>query len=94
MKAEQEPCPHSDERSFWQAEIRRRMNNLLDLNEGWDGYDAPGIPSQTAMFSVQILEQLWRPGLSLPDISPMSDGSIMLEWFKDDAVLTIEIENS
>lgn len=76
----------------WQSSIRRRLKVILDLPIGWDGYDAAQLSRGTAIFAEQILESVWRPNLPLPEISPMSNGALMVEWIMGQKSLTIEIE--
>lgn len=79
-------------RNMWLLAVRDRMKTILDMEHGWDGYGAGKIPSATAVFTVQVLQDLWRTNLKAPDISPMSNGAIMIEWINADRELTLEIE--
>jgi hypothetical protein len=79
-------------RDQWLASIRRSITKIGELPRGWDGYDAPKISYSTAIYASQIIQDLWRPGVPAPDISPMSSGGIMAEWIMGDNELTLEIE--
>ncbi|HYD37918.1 MAG TPA: hypothetical protein VEA60_09915, partial [Allosphingosinicella sp.] len=79
-------------REFWLRSVRQRLNQLLHLRAGWDGYDAPRISYETAIFVSQILQDLWRRRLKAPQISPLSSGGLMVEWLYDAQELTLEIE--
>lgn len=90
--ADYSPRERPDWQTKWQTAIRERLSRILALGSGWDGYAAPHISPETAIFTSQILERLCRPNLPVPDISPLSDGSLMLEWISPAQCLTLEIE--
>ena len=81
----------SRQRDAWMNAVGQRLALLLGLKKGWDGYQGGPISEDTARFTWQLLLQIWSPDLPAPDISPMSDEGIMLEWLSDQYELTIEI---
>lgn len=79
-------------KSAWQDLVRIQLSSIADLNKGWDGYDADPISGDTVLFTFQILSDMWLPGLTVPDICPMSNDAIMVEWtHHNDCGLTLEI---
>lgn len=81
----------STSRNEWLRTVRNRLAVLADLPAGWDGYGAPRITPETTLFALQILQDLWTRRLPPPDISPMSNGALMIEWAQNGTELTIEI---
>jgi len=77
----------------WQDTIRGQLSAINDLTENWDGYGAGPIPSDTILFVFQILSEMWLPGLPVPDISPMSNEGLMIEWFTQKHELTLEVRS-
>ena len=82
----------SHQRNGWMSAAYQQLAQLLELKRGWDGYQGSAISEDTAIFTFQLLYQIWSPDFPVPDISPMSDGGIMLEWLTNNYELTIEIE--
>jgi hypothetical protein len=75
----------------WCDALRAALVRLQNLPSDWDGYGAEPISHQVAIFAFQVLIQSWRPGLPTPDITPLSDGSILVEWFGRHSDLTVEV---
>ena len=71
--------------------MRKRLAVLAELPLGWDGYGAPKIPAETALFALQVLQDIWTARLDAPDIGAMSNGGLMVEFRRNDFDLTIEI---
>ena len=80
-------------RTEWQDAVRGQLSAINELPDNWDGYGARSIPSDTILFVAQILSEMWLPGLSVPDISPMSNEGLMVEWFTDKYELTLEVRS-
>lgn len=78
-------------RTEWLNSVRKRLAALVDLPQGWDGYGAPKIAAETALFAAQILQDIWKRKLDAPDISAMSNGGLMIEIIRNDFELTIEV---
>jgi hypothetical protein len=75
----------------WCQRIRTRLQQFVKLDHGWDGYDADPISIESAMFAFEVMMQMWRTNLQPPDVSPLSDGSIMFEWNQNGRHVTIEV---
>ena len=70
---------------------RLRLKSLTDLPSGWDGYGSPKIATETALFTLQVLMDMWTNRLSAPELSATSGGAIMAEFRRNGFELTIEI---
>ena len=81
----------TDRKDSWTKLVRDRLALLLELPPGWDGYEGRKPSNQAVLFTMQFLAGSWRPRLPVPDISPMSDGGLLIEWTGEDAELTIEV---
>jgi hypothetical protein len=71
--------------SSWTQALTDRMNILVKLRDNWDGYGASAVKVDTAMFAIQVLEQLCQDGVSAPSLVPSSCGGIQAEWHKGDS---------
>lgn len=73
---------------------------ILDLEEGWDGYDAPSIPRDVYNKSITFLKDYCNfiyknTGIAItaPEINPGRNENIFLSWRTEKARLAISIEN-
>ncbi len=80
------------------ASITERAGTILDklttLGRGWDGYD--GIPTQhhTVRRAREFLKAIEGHTQIMPDIVPLSNGGLQLEWFVGDYEVEVEIDSS
>lgn len=72
---------------------------ILDLEEGWDGYDAPSIPKNIYYKSIKFLKDYSKfiynnTGIAIvaPEINPGRNKNIFLSWRTEKARLAISIE--
>lgn len=79
-------------KKVWLREVRQRLGRMLRMPIGWDGYNAPRISNETALFTAQVLTELWRPNLKAPDITALSSGGLAVEWVSADTEFTLEVE--
>lgn len=75
----------------WHDAIRTKMNALCGLQLGWDGYN--GMPSRfdIAEFAASLLERLYNEKTPIPDIVPLADGGIQIEWHVNNIDIEIAI---
>ena len=66
--------------SEWQATAKSRLEDLIRLNEGWDGYLAFPVSFDNAMFAYQMLDSIARPETPPPQIVPGPSGDLQIEW--------------
>jgi hypothetical protein len=79
-------------RPEWLRRVRTRLSTLAELPAGWDGYNAPKISVETALFAAQVLQDIWPQRLGAPEIGAMSSGGLMIEAARNGYELTIEIQ--
>lgn len=68
----------------------KRIGLFANLKAGWDGED--GIPISSK--AIQTAENLITQLRCVPEVFPLSDGGIQLEWEYGDNYLEIEIHDS
>lgn len=66
--------------SVWRDEVKARLDKLVDLKIGWDGYQGRPVTFQNAYFAMQMLESACQPDALTPQIVPGSDGDLQVEW--------------
>ncbi|MEK6746397.1 MAG: hypothetical protein AABY33_05145 [Pseudomonadota bacterium] len=72
-------------------------NTIIDYFEtksehGWDGYDAIPVTETSKKIALQIISNLPR-NIQNPDIIPSAGGGYSIEWFAEQKILSIEIED-
>lgn len=72
----------------WRNEVMRRLENLMRLTPGWDGYRAQAVTLDTVTFTLQMLESTCGDKIPAPQIVPGISGDVQVEWHTD----TIDIE--
>lgn len=78
----------------WVDCIEHELNTLLLLEEGWDGRRAKGITGSALDSATAILVVLMASseGLILPQLFPLPDGGIQIEWHADGDDIEIETD--
>jgi hypothetical protein len=64
----------------WGDEAKARLQELVRLEPGWDGYGALPVTLENAFFALEILNFTCGPGVSAPSIVPGPGGDLQLEW--------------
>jgi hypothetical protein len=64
----------------WRDELSGRLEELIRLPVGWDGYRARPVSFANAIFALSVLEQLYSPLLDPPVIVPGYNGDLQAEW--------------
>lgn len=73
----------------WLAEVAQRVTELTALAADWHASGAKPIHEKAALFAMKIVQQFAVEGVPCPDVIPVVDGSIQIEW--DVAGLEIEL---
>ncbi len=82
----------SNRRTWLAAYAEEQLNSLLRLRPGWDGYRARPLTMEATKTAVDILFAI-VDDLSLPpQIFPLRDGGIQLEWHSGDEDIEIEVD--
>jgi hypothetical protein len=68
------------DRSIWAISIQDRLEKLVGLPVGWDGYTAGPVSFSTAQFAWSALTKLCSAGSPVPQIVPGVDGDLQVEW--------------
>ena len=81
----------SNPRSPWVKELEKRFNILTSLRKGWDGYTGLPVSFTCAYFAANMIERLHNEAVPPPQLVPMSDGTLRLEWHMNKYDLEIEV---
>jgi hypothetical protein len=64
----------------WQDAVSDRLEQLIRLEEGWDGYTGFPVSFVNAKFAFHMLESICRLDAPAPQIVPGSSGDLQIEW--------------
>lgn len=70
----------SDRSAKWNESVVRRLNELVSLDWGWDGYQGVPVTSANAVFALQMIEAICNTDTPAPQIVPGSNGDLQIEW--------------
>ena len=64
----------------WQWTVEDRLQELIRLENGWDGYIGQPVGFGNAVFAFRVLESICVGDTPAPSIVPGSAGDLQLEW--------------
>jgi hypothetical protein len=67
----------------WQQEIVDALCRLIELPDDWDTYGGKALRHDTAMFTLQVLNSLMSPATPTPNIVPIANGGVQIEWHQN-----------
>jgi hypothetical protein len=70
----------SDRSDGWQVEVVRRLDALVRLEKGWDGYSASPVAIENAIFALRMIEAMTSATTPAPSIVPGTSGDLQVEW--------------
>jgi hypothetical protein len=72
--------------------IMQRLDRLLDLGSAWDGADAQRPDPDAVVTAARVIAQGISAGLPEPELFPVPDGGVQVEWRAGPVELELEIE--
>lgn len=79
-------------KSRWNSELEDVFNDLTSLPHGWDGYAGKPVSFSCAQFTAVLIERLFISSLDAPQLVPVYDGSVRLEWHQNQYDIEIDID--
>lgn len=64
----------------WRERVEKKLQELVSLPIGWDGYNAQPVSFETASFALRMLESILPSGAPVPQLIPGVAGDIQIEW--------------
>lgn len=77
----------------WWAEAEKRLEDLVKLPDGWDGYDGSPVRLGNVRITTTILNGVCRDNTPIPQFVPVSRGGLQVEWHAADVDIEIYIAN-
>jgi hypothetical protein len=78
----------------WLRPVVKRLNHLLQLQNGWDGPESLGIDVAVAVKALEFLARIAAQKPRPPSVAPGQDGSLQLAWYTREFELEIDIPRS
>lgn len=75
----------------WHKAVISRMEQLLQLTSGWDGYAAPPVSLENVYFAIEMLRAICPSDLSAPQIVPGTSGDMQIEWHVGDRSVELHV---
>jgi hypothetical protein len=70
----------SESNGKWRESVVRQLNELVALNDGWDGYRGVPVSFENAHFAMQVIDAICDAETPAPQIVPGTDGDLQIEW--------------
>ena len=73
---------------------REHIAELTGLEQGWDGHDGVPVRFHAARMALEFLRAIGAYTQIMPDIVPLSNGGLQLEWFVGTYEVEVEVDPS
>lgn len=70
----------SENANSWLDEVADRLEELIRLPSGWDGYHGDPVSFLNASFALQMLNNICGAETRAPQIVPGIEGDLQIEW--------------
>jgi hypothetical protein len=81
-----------EEAAAWFRDALAEIEELTKLPANWDGYGAKAVSATAAMSAVRFLSNVAYPKFSAPEIVPVSNGGLQVEWHQDQVDLELRFD--
>ena len=75
----------------WRDAVIARLQHLIRLPHGWDGYRGGPVSFENATFALRMLEAACRGDAPTPDIVPGANGDLQIEWHTVQAEIELHV---
>jgi len=72
--------------------IESKLNELLELRDGWDGRSARAVTVPVAEATVRLLAALMDESTAPPQFFPLPDGGLQVEWHVGGNSVEVEVD--
>ncbi len=66
--------------STWGDTVKKRLEELIQLSAGWDGYQGVHVSFENANFAFRVLDAICGLQTRAPQIVPGAAGDLQIEW--------------
>ena len=76
----------------WEEVVRNRLAELRTLPEDWDTYGGRSVTQEVAEYSFALLRVVMEAETRAPDLVPLPQGGLQMEWHDPNLDIEITIE--
>ncbi len=76
----------------WHSVVMDRLNALVKLERGWDGYKGIPVSFENANFALNLLHAACSIDTPSPQIVPGSNGDLQIEWHTEEGDIELHIQ--
>ena len=80
-----------ESRYIHRDKVYKELEELVRLENGWDGYKAGPVSMDNANYALRILEGICSESTPPPHIVPGINGDLQLEWHTDSVEIELHI---
>ncbi|MEM7242999.1 MAG: hypothetical protein AAF429_12505 [Pseudomonadota bacterium] len=66
--------------SPWSATLEKKLEELVSLEPGWDGYKGLALNFRVAGYALEVLNRMYVPNVPPPCLVPIANGTLQAEW--------------
>lgn len=78
--------------SSWSDEVTDRLQKLIRLRPGWDGYQGRPVSFVNANFALQMLNNICGMETRAPQIVPGAAGDLQIEWHTQQGDIELHVK--
>ena len=75
----------------WREPVTKRLNELVKLQQGWDGYRGVAVTFENAFFAIEVLKVCCGLNTPTPQIVPGVSGDLQIEWHLENGDIELHI---
>lgn len=76
----------------WADAVSDRLDHLLKLPRGWDGYNGCALRFENAFFALQLLASICPVNMIAPQIVPGAVGDLQIEWHGSATTIELHVK--
>lgn len=76
----------------WRDPVLRRLEEIVGLESGWDGYNGISVNFGNAVFALRMLEVVCKATTPPPQIVPGPSGDLQIEWHLEGGDIELHVE--
>ena len=77
----------------WRRAAVERLEELIRLEHGWDGYRGVPVSLEIALFALRLLETVCQPETPETQIVPLGGGEVQLEWHEQNTHIELFVRD-
>ena len=81
----------TDAGQSWRDPVIKRLNELVELQPGWDGYKGVSVTFENAFFAIEVLNACCGVNAPTPQIVPGVSGDLQIEWHLENGDIELHI---